>query len=75
MNKMAFFGAALTLGVAALVACSSEATNPGAGGTDEEEETDAADFKRDGSAYDSAPSPESGLGEDPVPARPRLHGA
>lgn len=63
MNKMSFFAAALTLGVAALVACSSEATNPGAGGTEKDEEKDAADFKRDGSAYDSAPSPESGLGE------------
>jgi hypothetical protein len=67
MNKIAFFGAALALGISAagvLVACSSEATNPGAGdGTGDDTETDAADFKRDGSVYDSSPSPESGLGE------------
>jgi hypothetical protein len=64
MNKIAFLGAALALGVVALVACSSEATNPGAAeGSSGGAETDAADFKRDGSVYDSAPSPESGLGE------------
>lgn len=63
MNKIAFLGAALAIGVGALVACSSEATNPGAGSSSGDTEKDASDFKRDGSVYDSAPSPESGLGE------------
>lgn len=63
MNKIAFFGAAVALGVGALVACSSEATNPGANDDGSDDTKDAADFKRDGSVYDSSPSPESGLGE------------
>jgi hypothetical protein len=63
MSKIAFFGAALTLGVSALLACSSAATNPGATDPTGGDDPDAATFARDGSVYDSAPSPESGLGQ------------
>jgi hypothetical protein len=64
MNRIAFFATACALGVSALLACSSAATNPGAGdGSSGGSGTDASDFKRDGSVYDSSPSPESGLGE------------
>jgi mono/diheme cytochrome c family protein len=64
MNRIAFFATTCALGLCALVACSSAATNPGAsdgssGGADK----DASNFTRDGSVYDSSPSPESGLGE------------
>ena len=63
MTKIALFGAvACVLGVSALFACSSDPAPIGP--EEEEEETkDAADFKRDGSVYDSQASPESGLGE------------
>jgi len=62
MSKIAFFGAACALGLAALVACSSSSNDlPGPDeGTDKDS---GVTFVRDGSAYDSTPSPESGLGE------------
>lgn len=65
MNKLAFFSATLAVGVGigSLLACSSEATNPGAEGSSGGADKDAGNFERDGSVYDSAPSPESGLGE------------
>lgn len=66
MSKIAFLGAAsaaAVIAVGALLACSSDPqVLPG----EEEEETekkDAAAFNREGSTYDSTPSPESGLGE------------
>lgn len=63
MNKIAFFGASLAIGVSALGACSSEATNRGADTSSGGADKDASAFERDGSVYDSAHSPESGLGE------------
>ena len=59
MRTFAFLGACGALLVSALLACSStpeQALDTG------EEDTDAG-VKRDGSIYDSAVSPESGLGE------------
>lgn len=64
MKRIAFCATACALGVSALLACSSAATNPGAGdGSSGGADKDASAFQRDGSVYDSAPSPESGLGE------------
>lgn len=66
MSKIAFFAALCALGTAALVACSSSSSEvPGpddgsSGGTDKDS---GVTFVRDGSGYDSMPSPESGLGE------------
>ncbi|HSO37647.1 MAG TPA: hypothetical protein VLT33_34210 [Labilithrix sp.] len=59
MRTFAFLGACGALLVTALVACSSTPAQPLDTG---EEETDAG-LQRDGSVYDSAVSPESGLGE------------
>ncbi len=60
MKKLALLGSAGVIVVSALVACSSASDGPSLPpGPDK----DAADFKRDGSGYDSATSPESGLGE------------
>lgn len=67
MNKLAWFGAAASVTfVGALLACSSSEPalddgSSGSSGTPDKQ--DAANFKRDGSDYDSQPSPESGLGE------------
>jgi hypothetical protein len=62
MSKFALFGAAAgVLGLSVLFACSSDPAALGAE-EEEEEETDAGG-KREGSVYDSQPSPESGLGE------------
>jgi len=65
MQKLAFFGSACALAVSALLACSSSTVTPtlqddgsSGGPTDK----DASTFVRDGSIYDSAVSPESGLG-------------
>jgi hypothetical protein len=66
MNRIAFFGAACALGVSALVACSSSSSDlPGPDdGTSGGSDTDSGvTFVRDGSVYDSTPSPESGLGQ------------
>ncbi|HSO32423.1 MAG TPA: hypothetical protein VLT33_07905, partial [Labilithrix sp.] len=59
MRTFAFLGACSALLVTALLACSSTPAQPLDTG---EEETDAG-LQRDGSVYDSAVSPESGLGE------------
>jgi hypothetical protein len=66
MSKIAFFAAATLLGASALAACSSASNDlpgpddgsSGGGGIDS-----GVDFTRDGSVYDSTPSPESGLGQ------------
>lgn len=64
MNKIAFFGAACALGVSALVACSSSPSAlPDDGSSGGPDKDSGVDFVRDGSVYDSSPSPESGLGE------------
>lgn len=62
MIKIALFGVGLAaaLGLGATFACSSEPTLVEV--PDGEGDTDASP-QRDGSVYDSAPSPESGLGE------------
>jgi hypothetical protein len=68
MQKLAFFGSACALAVSALVACSSSTVTPGSqddgsSGSSGGADPDASTFTRDGSSYDSAVSPESGLGE------------
>jgi hypothetical protein len=66
MNRIAFFGAACALGVSALVACSSPAgdlAGPDDGSSGTTDPDSGATFVREGSVYDSTPSPESGLGQ------------
>lgn len=64
MRKTAFFGSACAVAVSALLACSSSTAPSGGGGSSGGDlEPDGGTFKRDGSTYDSSPSPESGLGE------------
>jgi hypothetical protein len=65
MQKLALFGSACALSVSALLACSSSTTLPGSpdpGSSGGPTDQDASTFVRDGSTYDSAVSPESGLG-------------
>jgi hypothetical protein len=63
MKTFAFFGAASALSVAALLACSSTPADiPRDDGSSGSTDKDAG-FVREGSVYDSAVSPESGLGE------------
>ena len=68
MSKVALLVASAFVGLLGVVACSSSAGTPGlqddgssgsSGGADK----DASTFVRDGSVYDSTPSPEAGLGE------------
>lgn len=64
MRNLAFFGGACAVSVSVLLACSSESpSSGGSSGSSGETDKDAGNFKRDGSNYDSSPSPESGLGE------------
>lgn len=66
MSKIGLFGAACAAALGALAACSSSPSDlPGpddgsSGGTDKDS---GVTFVRDGSVYDSTPSPESGLGQ------------
>ena len=66
MSKLAFFGAAVAVALGALVACSSSSNDlpgPGEGSSGGTEKDSGVTFTRDGSVYDSTPSPESGLGQ------------
>lgn len=63
MRKSAFFGSACAVAVSALLACSSSSSDSGSSGSSGDPDPDGSTFKRDGSTYDSSPSPESGLGE------------
>jgi hypothetical protein len=67
MSKIAFFGAAIALGsLATVLACSSSSNDlpgPDDGSSGTTDKDSGTTFVRDGSVYDSTPSPESGLGE------------
>ncbi len=66
MSKLAFFGGAGAVALGALVACSSSSNDlpgPGGGSSGGTDKDSGATFTRDGSIYDSTPSPESGLGQ------------
>jgi hypothetical protein len=66
MSKLAFFTGASALALVALVACSSSSNDlpgPDDGSSGSTGKDSGASFVRDGSVYDSTPSPESGLGE------------
>ena len=66
MSKIAFFGAACAFAIGALVACSSSSNDlpgPDDGSSGSTGKDSGTTFVRDGSVYDSTPSPESGLGE------------
>ncbi|MBX3191139.1 MAG: hypothetical protein KF819_29350 [Labilithrix sp.] len=58
MKKLGWFSGGCALAVSAMIACSSSETPLRPGGVDDED----AGLTRDGSTYDSTPSPESGLG-------------
>lgn len=64
MKHVAWLGLSFAVAVGALAACSSSSGSGGDGSSSGDTgKGDASGFERDGSTYDSTPSPDSGLGE------------